>query len=108
MNRKDYPPEWHSIALRIKNKANWKCEICNAAHNTGNNVILTVHHRDGNPQNCNDSNLIALCRRCHLREQLKLQPYIARKQQEDSGQASFIPLSKFNPINPDTQKTPLT
>jgi hypothetical protein len=31
--------------------------------------VLTVHHLDGNPANCADWNLAALCQRCHLKIQ---------------------------------------
>jgi hypothetical protein len=30
-------------------------------------VVLTVAHLDHNPENCERSNLRALCQRCHLR-----------------------------------------
>ncbi len=30
-------------------------------------VVLTVAHLDHTPENCDDSNLLALCQRCHLR-----------------------------------------
>jgi len=29
--------------------------------------VLTVAHLDHRPENCHDSNLLALCQRCHLR-----------------------------------------
>lgn len=29
-------------------------------------IVLTVHHLDGDPTNCDRDNLIALCQRCHL------------------------------------------
>lgn len=30
-------------------------------------IVLTVHHRDGDPTNNRSENLVALCQRCHLR-----------------------------------------
>lgn len=30
-------------------------------------IILTVAHLDHTPENCDPSNLVALCQRCHLR-----------------------------------------
>ena len=79
-----YPENWKEIAIRIKTKANWTCLKCGAKEGrktpSGHIVILTVHHKDSNPMNCNDSNLIALCRKCHLYEQMKLKPYATRQQ----------------------------
>jgi hypothetical protein len=36
---------------------------------------LTVHHLDGNKWNCELWNLAALCQRCHLRIQAKVEFY---------------------------------
>jgi len=61
-----YPENWPLISHRIKDRAGWKCEHCNHPneHNTG--YVLTVHHLDHNPENMDDTNLVALCQRCHL------------------------------------------
>lgn len=45
---------------------------CRARHSrphplTGSNVVLTTAHLDHNPLACADSNLLAMCQRCHLR-----------------------------------------
>ena len=37
-----------------------------------NGYMLTVHHLDMDPANCQDYNLAALCQRCHLRIQGKV------------------------------------
>ena len=34
---------------------------------TGSNVVLTVAHLDHQPENCDDTNLKAMCQRCHNR-----------------------------------------
>lgn len=39
-----------------------KCEICGSIKN------LVVHHRDGNRQNNEDTNLQVLCKKCHQKE----------------------------------------
>ena len=65
----DYPSEWPTIAKRIKDAANWKCERCEHVHEVATGYVLTVHHLDGNKSNCADWNLAALCQRCHLRIQ---------------------------------------
>jgi len=90
-----YPKDWLHIALRIKSAAHWKCQKCGRAHNPKENVILTVHHIDGATTNSNDSNLIALCRRCHLQEELKLQHFLDLQAQEKAGQLSILPIAKI-------------
>jgi len=92
-----YPKDWRDIALRIKHKAHWKCQKCGRAHNPKENVILTVHHKDGDTTNSNDSNLIALCRRCHLQEELKLQHYLDLQAQKRAGQTAVFPTTKICP-----------
>jgi hypothetical protein len=64
-----YPPDWKTVARRIKDAAGWKCERCGGAHSMEGAMILTVHHLDGDKRNCADWNLAALCQRCHLRIQ---------------------------------------
>lgn len=91
MNPNNYPKGWNLIANDIKQKAGWKCQRCGAPKSQIAGQRLTVHHKDGDPQNCNESNLIALCQTCHLKEQIKLQPYLKRKALEDAGQL-FFPL----------------
>lgn len=36
-------------------------------YHTGSKVILTTAHLDHTPENCADTNLKAMCQRCHLR-----------------------------------------
>lgn len=73
MNRALYPANWSEIASAIKEAAEWTCQGCGATcYRPGEKVesrtrVLTVHHRDGNPGNCDPDNLVALCAPCHLR-----------------------------------------
>lgn len=68
-----YPANWKQIATEKKNEANWQCEWCGVKHEiTDMAHCLTVHHRDRNPANCSSSNLVALCARCHLKEEARL------------------------------------
>ncbi|MCJ7738946.1 MAG: hypothetical protein MUQ10_16795 [Anaerolineae bacterium] len=73
MNRSLYPPDWDEISRRIRfERAKGACEICGALHGqphpeTGSTVVLTTAHLDHNPAHCTDTNLLALCQRCHLR-----------------------------------------
>lgn len=60
--------------MRIENEINWrrrrllflinsgfKCAEC------GDDRNLVVHHKDYNKKNCDEKNLIVLCRKCHNR-----------------------------------------
>ena len=64
-----YPDDWPQIAKAVKDEADWMCERedCKAQHASG--YVLTVHHLDGDSMNNARENLIALCQRCHLKEQ---------------------------------------
>ena len=75
-----YPNNWHDIRARILLRAggdngdpriNARCEWCDAKNwrphpITGSKVVLTIAHLDDpDPMNCADSNLAALCQKCH-------------------------------------------
>ncbi len=62
----DYPPDWPDIARRIKDAAGWRCVRCGHPHDPVFHYTLTVHHLDMDKANCEDWNLAALCQRCHL------------------------------------------
>jgi 5-methylcytosine-specific restriction endonuclease McrA len=62
----DYPADWPDIAKRIKDAAGWKCQRCDHPHDIESGHVLTVHHLDGDKSNCASWNLAALCQRCHL------------------------------------------
>lgn len=73
INYADYHPRWKLLSriIRFKRAEN-RCEECGAENYqphpvTGSKVILTVSHQDHNKANNRDSNLKALCQRCHLR-----------------------------------------
>jgi hypothetical protein len=87
-----YPPNWREIAARIRARAQNRCEWCGVPNHTlivregerwrtvegveaevalmdGERVVrivLTVAHLDHDPRNCADTNLAALCQKCHL------------------------------------------
>ena len=69
-----YPPDWPEIAQRVKARAGWCCEHCGHPHDPSSGHTLTVHHLDGDPSNCADDNLVALCQRCHLHVQARYRP----------------------------------
>jgi len=93
-NLKRYPPSWREISLRIRERADGRCECrgecgtdhaseetgedwlpadrCQAENGfphpvTGAEVVLTVAHLDHQPEHCDDENLVAMCQRCHNR-----------------------------------------
>lgn len=68
----NYPADWKLIARRIKCQAKWRCERCHEPHDFAINNVLTVHHLDGDKTNSADWNLAALCQRCHLRIQARV------------------------------------
>ena len=65
-NKHLYPPNWKEIADAVKDAAGRRCLGCGAPHGPPPHV-LTVHHLDHVPMNCDDSNLLPCCQRCHLR-----------------------------------------
>ena len=61
-----YPDNWSEIAFNLKQSNQWRCEHCGHIDDRFTGHVLTVHHLDMNPSNCDSSNLVALCQRCHL------------------------------------------
>ena len=77
MDKKRYPKNWREIATAVKDAAGWKCQQCGKQCRKPGEPLdthrrtLTVHHIDHMPENCDASNLIALCAPCHLRADAK-------------------------------------
>jgi len=68
-----YPHNWKEIAQKVKDEAGWHCIRCNHEHDPPAGYCLTVHHLDGDKANCEWWNLAALCQRCHLHIQAKVE-----------------------------------
>lgn len=73
-NRSRYPKNWKQIRTSILERAGHRCEFCGVENysmrlnpKTGKEVkiILTIAHLDHTPENCDPSNLRALCQKCH-------------------------------------------
>jgi hypothetical protein len=67
-----YPANWKEISTRIKDEAGWCCVRCGHPHDRATGHVLTCHHLDLDPSNSAWWNLIALCQRCHLTIQAKV------------------------------------
>lgn len=87
-----YPENWKEIAEAIKREVNYVCEWCDTQCEklNANGKQMSVHHLDGNPQNCERSNLAALCSRCHLSDQHRVFRLLRRKRLEDAGQLQLF------------------
>ncbi len=70
----EYPSNWAEIAAEVKTAASWCCVRCHHPHDVKSGHMLTVHHFDGNKSNCRRWNLMALCQRCHLSVQARVDP----------------------------------
>lgn len=68
-----YPLNWPEIAKEVKDGERWKCERCHHEHDVESRHVLTVHHLDGDKWNCEPWNLAALCQRCHLSVQNRVE-----------------------------------
>lgn len=84
----DYPLLWQSgkIQAQIRALANYQCERCGmefvvgtnkaktAQQKNGRPIIGTVHHIDGNIQDCSWRNCVFLCQACHCHVERKWRP----------------------------------
>ena len=55
---------------QIRKRDNYKCQNCNITekeHLERYDKVLDIHHIDYNKQNCNEENLISLCRPCNIK-----------------------------------------
>ncbi len=115
MDRSKYPPDWPAISKKIRKLAEWRCECrgrcgldhggerCGAANGephpvTGSRVVLTVAHLDHDTTNNGDSNLMALCQRCHLALDADQHAISAHRTRErKKGQAQLFPIEETKP-----------
>lgn len=60
-----YSVDWTQTLKRsIRERDHYKCQICSLEQQ---DRALDVHHIDYDKKNCNPSNLISLCHRCHTK-----------------------------------------
>ena len=62
-----YPDNWEHVSELHRKLCHYRCERCgkNCSHD---HKLLHVHHINGNKQDLRQTNLIALCRECHIAE----------------------------------------
>lgn len=70
----DYPTDWPTLAKLVKDDAGWRCVRCDRPHDVAGGYCLTVHHFVGDKSLCERWNLMALCQRCHLSVQARVDP----------------------------------
>jgi hypothetical protein len=60
-----YSTKWNSeLKESIRDRDNHECQICHKKEKDLN-IKLCIHHIDYDKQNCEDTNLISLCKICH-------------------------------------------
>jgi 5-methylcytosine-specific restriction endonuclease McrA len=69
IGKEPYSFEWTKyLKTIIIRRDDYKCKLCNKTQKQELkefNKSLTVHHIDYNKQNCKESNLVTLCKRCN-------------------------------------------
>ena len=69
-----YPPSWTKEFRNAFRAARGnQCERCGHPHDPKAGYALTIHHLDNDKSNCAKWNLVALCQRCHLHIQGKVE-----------------------------------
>jgi 5-methylcytosine-specific restriction endonuclease McrA len=71
-----YPANRAELHDQVRAEANGKCIRCGHPDDLASGHVLTVHHFDGNKSNSEWWNLMALCQRCHLKVQGRVNPQI--------------------------------
>ena len=74
LQRGTYPADWRELSAAVKREAGGRCVRCGHPHDAASGHVLTVHHFDGDRDNNARWNLMALCQRCHLSVQSRVDP----------------------------------
>ena len=70
----EYPASWtKEFRDAFREARGNKCERCKHPHDSEHGYALTIHHLDNDKSNCAQWNLVALCQRCHLHIQGKVE-----------------------------------
>ena len=70
------PKDRKALHNSVRAEAGDKCIRCGHVHEVETGYVLTVHHFDGNKANNEWWNLMALCQRCHLQVQGRVNPHL--------------------------------
>ena len=97
-NKRRYPSNWKEIRERILLRANNRCEICGVENHSMRwngkknvKIALTIAHIDETVENCDDSNLLALCQKCHLSMDAKMHAqHAAETREKKMGQTNLF------------------
>ncbi|GAB4018876.1 hypothetical protein [Spirosoma koreense] len=72
IDHRRYPPYWKQLSTYVRfERAGGRCENCGATHGephpvTGKKVKLQCAHLNRTPERTKESELMALCARCHF------------------------------------------
>ena len=72
ITQEQYAPNHQEIAERYKQQANYACQLCGVSCKE-ERPCLHLHHKDGEGQNNNASNLLVLCADCHSKQPMHSQ-----------------------------------
>lgn len=72
----EYAPNGKETRKAARDAAGNKCIRCGHPNDLASGHVLTTHHFDGNKSNDEWWNLMALCQRCHLKVQCRVDPRI--------------------------------
>lgn len=61
-----YSDDWGKISRYMREKANWKCELCGTDYSQDKQK-LHVHHANSNKRDNRPPNLRVLCHSCHMK-----------------------------------------
>lgn len=60
-----YSIDWTETLRRsIRERDHYQCQMCGQSQG---DRVLDVHHIDYDKKNCDSSNLVTLCRKCHMK-----------------------------------------
>jgi hypothetical protein len=72
-----YNPDGKEKRRQAREEAGNKCIRCGHRHDIASRHVLTTHHFDGDKANDAWWNLLALCQRCHLSVQNRVDPSVS-------------------------------
>jgi hypothetical protein len=88
-NKARYPKNWKEIRAQILERANNRCEMCGVENHSEyirkkdgkvcKHVLTIAHIHDDAPENCDPSNLMALCCFCHNGLDAKMMAEVMKK-----------------------------